>query len=210
MSGEERVFEEVEIGMTLPPLTKGPLTVKDLVKFGAATNDYSEIHYDSAAVRARGLPAPVVHGPLKAAFLAQMLTAWAGPAGVLTRLSCQYRRMDAAGETLTCRGKVTGKSSDGTRSLVECEVWTENSQGEITTKGSATVELPRRQAEPRAPAAPAVSHVPLITEEMRRTLKLGEVSGVLTYDVDRRWVQQFAGSFGDPNPLWHDEEYARR
>ena len=83
MSPEQMYFEDVEVGAPLPPLTRGPLAIKDLVKFGAATDDWSEIHFDEAVVRQRGLPAPLVHGPLKAAYLAQMLNAWMGPAGAL-------------------------------------------------------------------------------------------------------------------------------
>jgi acyl dehydratase len=199
-------FEDVEIGAALPPLTKGPLSIKDLVKFGAATDDWSEIHFDESVVRQRGLPAPVVHGPMKAAFLAQMLTAWMGPAGTLWRLACQYRGMDVAGETLTCRGKVIGKSSQDGEHCIECEVWTENSKGETTTQGRASVGLPVRPA----PSGPTLdlSQISLITEEMRRDLHLGEVSGVFTYEVDRRWICEFASAFGDANPLWHDDAYA--
>ena len=207
MSPDQPYFEDVEIGTLLPPLTKGPLAIKDLVKFGAATDDWSEIHFDEAVVRQRGLPAPLVHGPLKAAYLAQMLTAWMGPAGTLARLACQYRGMDAAGETIVCRGKVVGKSSGEGAHLIECEVWTENSKGEITTQGRASIVLPLRSAPSSPPADP--SRISLITEEMRRDLRLGDVSGTFTYEVDRRWIREFASAFGDANPLWHDEAYAR-
>jgi acyl dehydratase len=206
MSPGQPYFEDVEIGALLPPLTKGPLAIKDMVKFGAATDDWSEIHFDESVVRQRGLPAPVVHGPLKSAFLAQMLTAWMGSGGTLTRLACQYRGMDAAGETITCRGKVVGRSSGQGGHLIECEVWTENSTGEITTRGHASIALPLRSHVPHP--APDPSRISLITDEMRRDLRLGEVSGVFTYDADRRWIREFASAFGDSNPLWHDEAYA--
>jgi acyl dehydratase len=146
MIPEQRYHEDVAIGMELPPLTRGPFTIRDLVKFAAATDDYSEIHFDESVVRARGLPAPVVHGPLKSALLAQMLTGWIGPAGALKRLACQYRQMDVVGETLTCRGKVTGKTVRDGESIVECEVWTENGRGEVTTRGTAILILPTRNS----------------------------------------------------------------
>lgn len=203
MSPEQPYFEDVEIGTLLPPLTRGPLRIKDLVQFGAATSDWSEIHFDEAVVRERGLPAPVVHGPLKSALIARMLTGWMGPRGTLKSLACQYRRLDAAGETLICRGKVTGKSVCEGEHLVECEVWTENAAGEPTTQGRAVIALPARA--PR----PAAGEISLITEQMRRDLRLGEVAGVFTYEVDRRWIREFASAFGDANPLWHDEAYAR-
>ena len=215
MIPEQRVFEDVEIGAALPPLTRGPLRIRDLVRFAAATNDYSEIHFDEAAARARGLPGPVVHGPLKSAFLAQMLTTWMGPGGLLRRLACQYRRTDVAGETLTCRGRVTGKVRREGEALVECEVWTENQAGEVTTRGHALVALPCGQPAAERPAGaggaapPDPSRISLITDEMRRDLRLGEVAGAFTYEVDRGWIRQFVEAFEDPNPLWRDEATAK-
>jgi acyl dehydratase len=201
---EQVYFEDVAVGMLLPPLLKGPITLKDLVKFAAATNDYSEIHYDEAVVRQRDLPAPLVHGPLKSAFLAQLLTGWVGVGGVLKKLTCQYRRMDVVGETLSCQGKVVATSVQGGEQLVECEVWTENSRGEVTTRGTAVVTLPSRAAwrDPK--------DISLITEEMRRDLRLGAVAGSFEYEVNRSWIDRFAAAFEDSNPLWHDEEYACR
>jgi acyl dehydratase len=214
MMPEQRFFDEVEVGMALPSLTKGPLIIKDLVRFGAATDDYGEIHFDEAVARERGLPAPVVHGPLKSAFLAQMLTGWMGPEGTLRRLACQYRRMDPAGETLTCRGKVTGKSIRDGEGWIEVEIWTDNSRGETTTRGTAVLTLPTRQSQPRAgqaaASAPDGSQISLITDEMRQSLGLGEVAGVFSYEVDRKWIRQFAEAFGDANPLWRDAAYAKR
>lgn len=214
--GEQLCFEDVEVGMHLPPLTKGPLTIKDLTNFSAATNDHSKIHYDESVARDRGLSAPLVHGPLKSAFLAQMLTNWIGSEGKLKKLNCQYRRMDVAGETLICHGKVAGKSTREVESRVECDVWVENTKGEVTTRGTAVFTLPTREARAlKQPDKESLSsrnfnEIALINDKMRKDLKLGEVSGVFTYDVDRNWISQFATAFDDPNPLWHDEDYSNR
>ena len=135
-------YEDVAVGMELPSLVKGPLMLKDLVKWAGAIDDYSEIHYDDAFSRARGLPGPITHGPFKSAFIAQLLTNWIGPEGVLKKLSCQYRRMDIPGDTLTCKGRVTKKFIQNGEHLVECEIWAENGKGEITTPGIALVALP--------------------------------------------------------------------
>lgn len=50
----------------------------------------------------------------------------------------------------------------------------------------------------------------IVTEEMRKTLKIGEEKGPFTYEVERSWIHRFAAAIGDPNPLWHDEEYAKK
>ena len=49
------------------------------------------------------------------------------------------------GDTLFCKGKVTGKSEKDGKYLVECEIWMENSKGEVNTSGTATVSLPSKK-----------------------------------------------------------------
>jgi acyl dehydratase len=88
------------------------------------------------------LPNVIVHGALKSAFLAQLVTDWMGAQGSLKRLSVQYRGMDVAGQPMYCNGVVTSKRVENGEHLVECDIWTENSSGEKTTRGSALVSLP--------------------------------------------------------------------
>ena len=91
-----------------------------------------------------GLPCVIVHGRLKAAFLAQLMTDWIGEQGMLRNLSCSYRSMDIPGVNLICKGKVANKYIKDNEHHVECEVWVENAKGEKTTLGKATVTLPSR------------------------------------------------------------------
>ncbi len=50
----------------------------------------------------------------------------------------------------------------------------------------------------------------LITDKLRADLRLGVSRGSYTFEVDKKWIRQFAKALGDDNPLWHDEEYAVR
>ncbi|MHB1006407.1 MAG: FAS1-like dehydratase domain-containing protein [Chloroflexota bacterium] len=202
---EQVYFEDIAVDAALPMLAKEPVTLQDLVKWAAASEDFTEFHYDEAAAKQRGFPAPVTNGPYKAALIARALTDWMGPAGVLKKLACQYRRIDVVGDNLYCKGLVTGKRVADGENLVECEVWTENGKGERTTTGTAVVALPSRAPiGADVPSAPAS----LITDEMRRAYKLGEVVGRFTYDVDYNWIHRYATAIGDENPLWHDRAVA--
>ncbi len=203
---EQLYYEDVDVGMAVPPLAKERVTLQDLVKWAAAAEDYTEFHFDAAAAKARGFPAPVTNGPYKAALLARMLTDWIGPEGVLKQLACQYRRLDFVGDSLTCRGKVTGKRVENGEHLLILEVWTENGKGEANTQGSALVALPSRERP--AAAEPTPPPASLVTDEIRAALKLGQVAGTFSYEVDRNWIRRFATAIGDANPLWHDEAYA--
>ncbi len=140
----EQVFwEDVAEGMELPSLVKNP-TTRQLVQYAGASGDYYEIHYDTAYAIGNGLPGPILHGALKNAFLGQLMTDFAGARGVLKRLSCQYRGMDVPGQPITAKGTVTRKYQEGEQHLVDCDIWLENTEGQKTTPGLATVSLPYR------------------------------------------------------------------
>jgi acyl dehydratase len=136
-------YEDVEVGMELPTLVKCPSS-RQLVMWAGASGDYYEAHYDKDFAQGVGLPGTIVHGRLKAAFLAQLITDWIGDEGFLKKLSCQYRGMDFPAQEIRCKGKVTKKYLQDDEHYVECEIWTENPKGEKTTPGTAVAILPSR------------------------------------------------------------------
>ena len=135
--------EDVEVGAEIPILVKVPSTT-DLVRYCAAANDFSPIHFDEPYARTRGMESVIVQGLFKAACLGQMLTDWAGPKGWVKKFATKYQQINTPNDPLTCRGKITRKYVDGESHLVEVEMWTENGKQEITTTGQATVLLPVR------------------------------------------------------------------
>ena len=136
-------WQDVEEGMDIPTLVKNP-TTRQLVRYAGASGDFYEIHYDKDFAIGNNLPGPILHGALKNAFLGQLMTDWIGEEGTLRRLACQYRGMDEPGKPLYCKGRVTQKYVEEGRHLIDCEIWVENSEGQTTTPGNATVELPSR------------------------------------------------------------------
>jgi acyl dehydratase len=142
---KQTYFEDVEVGSEIGPLQKDP-TTQQLVKYAGASGDFYQIHYDKDFALGNKLPGVILHGALKNAFLGQLATDFAGEQGWLRKLSVQYRGMDQPGTKVICRGKVTKKYSDAGHPAVDCEIWLENSKGEKTTPGSATVYLPSRAA----------------------------------------------------------------
>jgi hypothetical protein len=68
-----------------------------------------------------------------------------GPDGALRKLSVRYRGTDVPNDDRTCSGRVTKVyEQDGTH-LVDCALTLQNSGGEQTTTGTATVQLPSRE-----------------------------------------------------------------
>ena len=124
-----------QAGEQLPELVKHP-TTRQLVQYAGASGDFYEIHYDQDAARATGLPGVILHGLLKTAWLAQLVTDWMGPEARLRSLDVSYRGLDFPGRHYRCRGLVKSRS-DG---AAELEIWGEDPDGNKTTIGTATVE----------------------------------------------------------------------
>ena len=137
------LWDDVAVGLELPRVVKR-LSTRQLVKYAGASGDYYEVHYDKDFAVEIGLPGIIVHGALKNAYLAQVVTDWMGPDGVLLKLSVRYRGADVPNNALTCSGRVTRVYEQDGAHLVDCAFTLENSQGEQTTTGTATVQLPAR------------------------------------------------------------------
>ena len=136
-------WDDVEVGMEIPPLVKEP-TSQRLVKWAGASGDFNPIHYDKDHALSTGLPGIIVHGALKSAWLGQLLGDWVGNGGTIKKFGCSYRGMDVPGDKLTCRGKVTKKYSEAGENLIELEISLENGKGEMTTPGTGLVALPSK------------------------------------------------------------------
>ena len=76
------------------------------------------------------------------------MTEWVGEDGFLKKLSCSHRGMDFPGHNLTAKGKVIKKYLKDGMGYVECEIWVENQNGEITCPGSAVAILPLKEQGP--------------------------------------------------------------
>lgn len=138
-------FDEVKEGDTIPELRK-EATTQTLVKFAGATGDFYQIHYDREFAEQTGLPDVILHGFLKKAYLAEAVVTWAGGPHRLRRLSAQYRGIDLPSrpqkpQHFTVKGTVKRKWVENGEKLVEIELAGCNTEGVVTTPGSAVVAL---------------------------------------------------------------------
>ena len=139
-------FEDVTVGMALPPLTKTPSNTL-LFLYSAITWNPQRIHFDKDYTLSEGYRDIIVHGPLRGAFLSQLLTRWIGEAGTLKKLSYANRDIAYVNERLTCKGTVTRTWAENGNGYVECEIWVENKHGTRLTPGQATVILPLKNGQ---------------------------------------------------------------
>jgi acyl dehydratase len=142
-------FEDAVVGTQLPSLVKGPVSLTTVVKFAGPSGDFAPIHHDIEVAKSRGLPGPIIMGPLKWAYLFQMITDWAGPQGVLQQIEFRLTQMDLVGDTLIAKGRMSRKYTDKGKNCVECDVWLENTKmDKPSIIGKALVCLPSRNEKP--------------------------------------------------------------
>ena len=134
----------VAVGQELPPLVKGPITKDDLKAYATASGDPNPIHVDEEFARNAGYPGVFAHGMLSMGYLGQFLVQAAGLAGV-RRFKTRFAKLTWPGDVITCRGRVTRVTDEGSTRLVECDIWTENQDGEKKLTGSAVLALPRER-----------------------------------------------------------------
>ncbi|WP_372727754.1 MaoC/PaaZ C-terminal domain-containing protein [Nocardioides sp.] len=102
------------------PALERTMHLADMVAYAGATWDWHRLHYDSAWLEARGIPAPVVDGQMFGALIAQQLQDWCGPDARIERLRFRFKNLVYAGETVSCAATVTAVE-DGV-ATVECRI----------------------------------------------------------------------------------------
>ncbi|MEV6162038.1 MaoC/PaaZ C-terminal domain-containing protein [Streptomyces sp. NPDC052052] len=98
-------------GSVVPPLRRD-FPLSRMVAYAGATWDWHRLHYDTAYVTERGLPAPVVDGQVLGALLAEQLQRWLGPQCALRTLHFRFAQPVFAGESVLCTGRVTAVDGD--------------------------------------------------------------------------------------------------
>jgi acyl dehydratase len=100
-------------------------------------------HLNSELARTTGMPAAYDFGGQRVSWMAHLITDWCGDGGFLSEITVDILRPNYLGDTTWIEGSVlsTARTEDGWR--VECALVANNQRGEITTRGTATVLVPK-------------------------------------------------------------------
>jgi acyl dehydratase len=128
-------------GAELPAVAKGPVTRDMLKAYAAASGDPNPMHTDDEFARAAGHPGVFAHGMLSMGWLGELLVR-AGGVGSIRRFRARFAKLTWPGETITCRGRVTAVRGEGAERVLDCEIWTENQDGERKLVGTAVLAVP--------------------------------------------------------------------
>lgn len=149
MKRGQRYWEDVEVGDEIEGFTLD-ITPRRTFLQVSGSQDWYPAHFDAGFARKAGHPDIFMNTGFLQAALVRAITDWMGDEGFLRRLRFEMRRQQRPGDTMACKGRVTGKREENGEGLVELEVWAENEREGVTTPGTATVALPRRGADGRA------------------------------------------------------------
>jgi acyl dehydratase len=135
-------FDTINIGDAPAPLTCGPLTRTDFVRYAGASLDLNPNHHDEVYARANGNKTVFGMGMLAGGYCARLLTDWFGHAA-LRRLRIRFASRFWPDDVLTITARVTAKREDAGAGLVDCEFTCTNQSGDVIIRGDATAALPR-------------------------------------------------------------------
>ena len=126
-----------ELGQTLQPLEKPPITREQLRQYAHASGDMNPIHLDEKFALEAGFPSVIVHGMLSMAFLGDQLAMnFPEDSWQIARFRVRFRKVTFPGDVIRCEGKVKKVSPEG---WLTVSIATKNQKGEITTEGEAEV-----------------------------------------------------------------------
>jgi acyl dehydratase len=98
------------------------------------------IHHDPTFAKNAGLPAPIATGVMSSAFLSEMLTQAFGIEWLRSgSIDVKFIRPIYAGDAVTARGRITGKSETSTGVRIAVDIWCDTQRGEPVTIGTAHV-----------------------------------------------------------------------
>jgi acyl dehydratase len=135
-------WEDLAEGATGPdPLTIGPVTRTDFVRYQGASGDMNPIHHDEEFARAAGYSAPLAVGMFPAGVLAGWATSWLGPENV-RRLKIRWKEQVWPGDVLTSSGKIVKRYEEAGERRVDLELVCTRKGGGIAIQAWATFVVP--------------------------------------------------------------------
>jgi acyl dehydratase len=133
----EKLFDEVEIGDEIGPLTYAP-TLEDIQRYASVVRMVDQRFINPEVAQQRGFQQAIVPGPLSATFLARMLTehftGWR-----LQTFNISFRSPVRHGDALSCLGTVTQKDERDGLVTIHCDLVVENANGDRVLVGTATL-----------------------------------------------------------------------
>lgn len=140
-----RSFDAVNIGDEIPPLTKGPITHLQLVRYAGASGDFNPLHTDPKVGEMIGTGGIIAHGMLIMGFVGQMLSDYVGPLA-LRKFGVRFKGMTHLDDVITCTGVITEKYISDGEARIAGKVQATDQAGDVKVSGTFVAVLPKQPA----------------------------------------------------------------
>lgn len=125
----------------LPPLTLGPVTRTDIVKYAAASWDFNPIHHDETFARRARSGGIIAHGMMVMAYLGRLATAYLGTAE-FDRFKVRFVDVTRPGDVLRLDGRVEDVAPRERGGVVTLTLRAVRATGEVVAEGMVAATLP--------------------------------------------------------------------
>ena len=99
------------------------------------------VHWDARAAKRAGVASSYDFGPERVAWMATLLTNWAGPRALLSELYCEVRRFNVSGNVTRCTGRIQSTEVIEGCGQVQVALTAIDSKGETTASGWAKLRF---------------------------------------------------------------------
>jgi acyl dehydratase len=131
-------FNELEVGDSLPSLTKDPITKIQLVRYAGASGDFNPLHTDDSVAQKGGLKGVIAQGILVMGFMGQAISGWVKTRD-LKRFKVRFMGMTYPGDVITLKAVIKEKKKTEQGLFVLCDTLAEDQNGATKVSGEFEV-----------------------------------------------------------------------
>ena len=133
-------FDKIEVGTESTPIIK-KVTQDTINRYGKAAGDYNPIHVDVEYAKTGPFKGTIAHGLMSLAYISELMARDFSRGWFFGgKLEMRFRAPIRPGDTITIKGKVIEKKSEGEKNLIVCEVACENQDGTAVIIGNTTAQ----------------------------------------------------------------------
>jgi len=134
-------YDQISEGAVIPPLVVDFSSERN-GRYCELVSEINPLHFDLEYARALGYRDIVIAGIFTASFFPKLVTDWLTNRVCIEKMQIKFKSPAYLHETVTYRGRVTGRKVEDDARRLECELWSENGSGERLALAKLVVRFP--------------------------------------------------------------------
>lgn len=130
-------FSAIQVGDAAPEVRFPAITITDIVRYAGSSGDFTPLHHDPVYAQKAGYKDVFAMGMMTAGYLSKLVGDWFGPENI-RRYKVRFTGQVYPGDTLICKGVVTGKREADGQKWVDAALEVVTAEGASVLAGEAT------------------------------------------------------------------------